>query len=78
MVKQCAWCLRLVDGKGEPTTLLPVPKIHDATHHICRACGLRWLDNVGAGPVVVVQTEDGRLLVQQKAVLAGVELNRTA
>jgi hypothetical protein len=77
MVRQCAWCLRLVNGVGEPTTLLPVPKINDATHYICRTCGLRWLENVGVGPVVVIQTEDGRLLVQQKAALAGMELNGT-
>jgi hypothetical protein len=77
MVKQCAWCLRLVNSIGEPTSLLPVPKIHDATHCICRTCGLLWLDSIGGEPVVVVQMEDGRLLVQQKAALTGLELNGT-
>jgi hypothetical protein len=44
MQRQCAWCLRLMDSIGEPTSLLPVPKIYEASHGICRVCGDSWLE----------------------------------
>ncbi len=46
MQRQCAWCLRLMDSVGEPTTLLPVPKIYEASHGMCRVCGNLWLEQV--------------------------------
>jgi len=46
MQRQCAWCLRLMDSVGEPTTLLHVPKIYEASHGMCRVCGNLWLEQV--------------------------------
>jgi hypothetical protein len=46
MLRQCAWCLRLMDSVGEPTSSLPSAKIYEASHGICRACGNLWLDQV--------------------------------
>jgi hypothetical protein len=65
MVRQCAWCLRLMNSRGERTSALPVAKIYEATHGICRVCGILWLETVGesngnAGAMVISQSEDGR------------------
>jgi len=46
MVRQCAWCLRLINSVGERTSLLPVPKIYEATHGMCQVCGMIWLEAV--------------------------------
>ena len=46
MLRQCAWCLRLKDRVGEPTSSLPVAKIYEASHAICKACGNLWLEHV--------------------------------
>ena len=44
MVRQCAWCLRLMNNEGERTSMLPVPKIYEATHGMCQVCGGLWLE----------------------------------
>ncbi len=67
MVRQCAWCLRLIDSMGERTSLLPVPKMYEATHGICQVCGLLWLEAVGGsseGAIILTRSEDGRHKVQ--------------
>ncbi len=53
MQRQCAWCLRLTDAClrltdafGEPTSALPVPKIYEASHGMCRVCATLWLEKV--------------------------------
>ena len=46
MTRQCAWCLRLMNQQGERISLQRVPKIYEATHGICRACGMIWLEQV--------------------------------
>lgn len=46
MVRQCAWCLRLIDGAGEHISLLPVPKCYEATHGMCINCGTKWMQQV--------------------------------
>jgi len=43
MQRQCAWCLRLMNSAGERISSLPVPKIYDATHGMCKECGALWL-----------------------------------
>jgi hypothetical protein len=43
MVRQCAWCLHLINNVGERLSLQPVPKSYDATHGMCRICGAVWL-----------------------------------
>ena len=48
MVRQCAWCLRLINDAGEPISVLPRPKRYDASHGMCRACGARWMASVEA------------------------------
>ena len=67
MIRQCAWCLRLINSVGERTSLLPVPKIYEATHGICQVCGTMWLEAVGGlngGVPVMKQTGDGQLHIQ--------------
>ncbi len=44
MQRQCAWCLRLMDSIGEPISSLPVQKIYEASHGMCKACGNLWLE----------------------------------
>lgn len=44
MVRQCAWCLRLMNNAGEHTSPAPLPKIYEATHGICGVCGARWME----------------------------------
>jgi hypothetical protein len=44
MQRQCAWCLRLMDSIGEPISSIPVPKIHKASHGMCKTCGNLWLE----------------------------------
>lgn len=51
MVRQCAWCLRLINNAGEPISVFPMPKRYDASHGMCRACGVRWMESVeSSGP----------------------------
>ena len=69
MVRQCAWCLWLINSRGERTSALPLPKIYEATHGICKVCGILWLEAVGgsngnAGAMVISQSEDGRLHIE--------------
>jgi len=67
MIRQCAWCLRLINSVGERTSLLPVPKIYEATHGICQVCGTSWLEAVGGlngSTTVITQTVDGQLHIQ--------------
>jgi hypothetical protein len=46
MVRQCAWCLRLVNSQGEPISKFAIPKLYEATHVMCRRCGFLWLEAV--------------------------------
>lgn len=67
MVRQCAWCLRLIDGVGKCTSLLPLPKIYEATHGMCQVCGLAWLEAVGdchSVAMIGTQFEDSRQYTQ--------------
>jgi hypothetical protein len=46
MVRQCAWCLRLTNTQGEPISRFAMPKLYEATHVMCRSCGLIWMEAV--------------------------------
>lgn len=46
MVRQCAWCLCLINTMGERISLSPSPKIYEATHGICGICGIQWIEQV--------------------------------
>ncbi len=46
MVRQCAWCLRLMNGTGERVSLLPQPKLYEASHGMCSICGTQWMEQV--------------------------------
>ena len=61
MVRQCAWCLRLINKAGERTSALPLTKIYEASHGICTDCGIIWLESVKDlnGDVIIVPP-DGR------------------
>jgi len=47
MMRQCAWCLRLINSMGERVSSLPMPKDHGATHGMCQVCGALWMEQVG-------------------------------
>lgn len=63
MVQQCAWCLRLIDSTGEHISPVPVPKIYEASHGMCQACGNSWLaaveESYGGGGAVMSASENG-------------------
>lgn len=46
MVRQCAWCLRLINSQGEPISTFPLPKLYEASHGMCQSCGLLWMEAV--------------------------------
>lgn len=46
MVRQCAWCLRLINSAGERLSPLPLPKLYEASHGICGICGMQWMEQV--------------------------------
>ena len=46
MVRQCAWCLRLINSQGEAISTFPLPKLYEATHGMCQSCGLLWMEAV--------------------------------
>ena len=48
MVRQCAWCLCLIDNAGERISPSPLPKLYEATHGICGTCGIQWMEQVMA------------------------------
>jgi hypothetical protein len=50
MVRQCAWCLRLIDSGGERVSQRPLPKLYEATHGMCCVCGTLWIEQA-VGPV---------------------------
>lgn len=56
MVRQCAWCLCLIDCTGERVSSSPLPKLYEASHGICTVCGMMWMaraieNNTGQGPL---------------------------
>jgi hypothetical protein len=46
MMRQCAWCLRLIDSRGERVSQLPLPKLYEASHGMCDICGMQWLQQM--------------------------------
>lgn len=46
MVRQCAWCLHLINNAGERLSPLPLPKLYEASHGICGICGVQWMEQV--------------------------------
>lgn len=46
MIRQCAWCLHLIDTAGARVSTLPRPKLYEATHGMCCVCGMRWIEQV--------------------------------
>ena len=55
MIRQCAWCLRLIDDTGTPLSSEPLPKDYEATHGMCSECGMRWLESVLRNEEIVGQ-----------------------
>jgi hypothetical protein len=43
MMRQCAWCLCLINSRGERISPSPHPKLYEASHGICSVCGTLWL-----------------------------------
>ena len=46
MVRECAWCVRLIDGAGERISPSRLPKLYEATHGMCGVCGTLWMEQV--------------------------------
>jgi hypothetical protein len=46
MLRQCAWCLRLINHVGERLSTQPLPKLYEATHGMCSVCGALWMEQV--------------------------------
>ena len=51
MIRQCAWCLYLLDADGMRIAVLPLPSLYEATHGMCNVCGKLWMDQVQDGGV---------------------------
>ncbi|GHO86662.1 hypothetical protein [Dictyobacter formicarum] len=60
MVRQCAWCLRLINSAGERLSPLPLPKLYEASHGICGICGMQWMEQVieAEGPLGALQRHE--------------------
>ena len=46
MLRQCAWCLRLIDLAGKRLSAQPLPKLYEASHGMCSVCGTLWMEQV--------------------------------
>jgi hypothetical protein len=46
MIRQCAWCLRLIDSGGARISQQPLPKLYEASHGMCGVCGWLWMGQV--------------------------------
>jgi hypothetical protein len=46
LMRQCAWCLRLMNDDGERISQHPMPKQYNATHGMCCICGVLWLEQM--------------------------------
>lgn len=55
MVRQCAWCLRLINGVGELLSATPLPKLYEASHGICTTCGTSWMEEVVIAQEIIGQ-----------------------
>jgi hypothetical protein len=69
MVRQCAWCLRLIDGAGERLSPSPLPKLYEASHGICSVCGAVWIARAiekEADQITVSQTESKEHNIPQR------------
>jgi hypothetical protein len=68
MQRQCAWCLRLMDSVGERISSIPVPKIYEASHGMCRTCGNLWLEQAMQEPQLQAVTRPLALRVEVSSV----------
>jgi hypothetical protein len=69
MVRQCAWCLCLIDCTGERLSSSPLPKLYEASHGICSVCGTMWIarateNSTGQGPASQPEHKEARLVSQ--------------
>jgi hypothetical protein len=61
MLRQCAWCLRLIDHVGERLSTQPLPKLYEASHGMCGVCGALWLEQVlTQAPPIYLEESDQR------------------
>ena len=59
MLRQCAWCLRLIDHMGERLSTQPLPKLYEASHGMCGVCGALWMEQVlTQGPPLYLEESD--------------------
>jgi hypothetical protein len=71
MVRQCAWCLCLIDCSGERLSSSPLPKLYEASHGICSVCGTMWMEraienHTGQGPASQPEYKEPRLASQKE------------
>lgn len=46
MLRQCAWCLRLINSEGDRLSPLPKPKLYEASHGICEVCAMQCMEQL--------------------------------
>jgi hypothetical protein len=46
MLRQCAWCLRLINSEGDRLSPLPKPKLYEASHGICSVCAMHCMEQM--------------------------------
>jgi hypothetical protein len=46
MLRQCAWCLRLINSEGDRLSPLPKPKLYEASHGICEICAMQCMQQL--------------------------------
>ncbi|QBD79706.1 hypothetical protein EPA93_28505 [Ktedonosporobacter rubrisoli] len=59
MLRQCAWCLRLIDGMGKRISNVPLPKLYEASHGMCNICGVLWMKQVLEEPLETEERAQG-------------------
>ena len=55
MMRQCAWCLCLINSIGERLSSSPLPKLYEASHGICSVCGTVWLEQAVEASNIQIQ-----------------------
>ena len=61
MLRQCAWCLRLINHVGERISTQPLPKLYEASHGMCGVCGALWMEQVlTQAPSLYLEESDQR------------------
>lgn len=70
MVRQCAWCLCLIDGAGERISPTPLPKLYEASHGICTVCGTTWMEQATEQDTYTLMDWDKKMACEKRKIYA--------